>query len=222
MIMINVLTKGILLRGMIILLLVPAMIFRLFYVESDDKTIFAVGIIIFVLNIYLWGMVGQRVLLLSQNGQAKATPNYFLLLKRAIYGLLLCSMLTTTIMLPDVAMTLSLMSWILAVFLFFAFGYIYPQIWIVFSVVWVLIALNAKLLSNIEAGYWLTQVPAYLLPVLTYSVYRIVNAIEHYPVKEEIKLRFSAYSGLSMSDAFSSSDKMPEKSTTEITKSLQF
>jgi hypothetical protein len=150
--------------------------------------------------------------LLSQHNMSHVIPDYYPKLKRALKTILLFSMLSTTILLPDVIMVLGLMTWLLIVFLFLVMTYIQPKVWIAFSALWLAIVFSPFDLTLAQANYWLFQVAAYLLPLVGFISYQMVERLDKFKMSEEVKLRFSAYSGLSIANSFNSIEKIPEKS----------
>ncbi|NQZ23823.1 MAG: hypothetical protein HRT53_17455 [Colwellia sp.] len=208
---INTLTKGWLFRIFTALLLLTAIVFSFFWDTSEKQSTYGVAILILFINFYLLGLVGYRVALLTQHTMAKVIPDYYLQLKGAVKKILLFSLLTTLTLLPNVTMMLGTMTWLLVIFLFLAISYLQPSVWLVFSASIFAVTFSSFDFTLAETNYWLWQVPAYCLPVFGFISYQVINRLDRFKMRPELKVRYSTYSGLSMSSSFNSIDKMPEK-----------
>ncbi len=208
---INILTKGWLFRIFTVLLLLIAIGVSFFMEASEKQSTYGVAFLIFFINFYLLGLVGYRVALLSQHTMAKVVPDYYLQLKGAVKKILGFSLLTTLTLLPNVIMMLGSMTWLMVIFLFLAISYIQPSVWLVFSASIFAVTFSSFDFTLEQADYWLWQVPAYCLPLFGFISYQVIERLEKFKMKEELKLRYSTYSGLSMASSFNSIDKMPEK-----------
>jgi len=208
---INILTKGWLFRIFTVLLLLIAIAFSFIMDASEKQSTYGVAFPILFINFYLLGLVGYRVALLSQHTMAKVIPDYYLRLKGAVKKILGFSLLTTLTLLPNVIMMLGSMTWLLVIFLFLVISYIQPSVWLVFSASIFAVTFSSFDLTLEQAHYWLWQVPAYCLPLFGFISYQVIERLEKFKMKEELKLRYSTYSGLSMASSFNGIDKIPEK-----------
>jgi hypothetical protein len=104
------------------------------------------------------------------------------------------------------------MTWLMVIFLFLVISYIQPSIWFLFSASIFAVTFSSFDLTQEQASYWVWQVPAYCLPIVGFISYQIIERLERFKMREELKLRYSTYSGLSMGSSFNSIEKIPEKS----------
>ena len=214
--LIDVLTKGWFFRILCSCLFLLAAGLALFLEAPEKKDLFAIASLLLFANFYLLGTIGHRVALLSQQKMAQVVPGYYLKLKKTLQQVLLFCLMTTTTLLPDITIVLSLMTWVLVVFLFLAMSYLQPKIWFLISALWFMCIFSSSF-SSFEWGIeqvndYFFQAPTYFLPIVALLSYILIARLDKFKMSEAVRVRFSAYSGLAMTSCFNTVEKIPEKS----------
>jgi len=210
--LIHVLTKGWLFRLFCSFLFLIAIGLTLFLEAPEQKHIFGIASLLLFANFYLLGTIGYRVALLSQQRTAQVVPDYYLKLKNSVKQIVSFSLMATLILLPDLFVVLSLMTWTLAVFIFLASTYLQPKIWFLVSALWFMCILNSFEWSIEQVNSYFFQAPAYFLPVLALLSHLLIARLDKFKMSEAVRARFTAYSGLTMASSFNCFEKIPEKS----------
>lgn len=204
--LLHTLTKGWFIRGFYLLVLVPVLYvrFTVGLVNVDNKQVaFVYALALLAVNALCYVKISWQVVALTKQSLAAIIPYYHQKIKRALYQLILVSLLPALLLLPNIQLFFSLISVQLMLICLIVLCYLFPTI---YGLVLILLVGNVFIqqllqtfnigMSNETAYFIFIELTAYCLPIwLFFSVYSI-HRLEHLQVSEKlikyIKMSFTA------------------------------
>ncbi|MGB0835159.1 MAG: hypothetical protein ACPGR2_11615 [Psychrobium sp.] len=179
----NLLTKGWGMRGVISLIWLLLIVGRYIMYREGDETadnFFSLLIFIGLGSVIFYSVISRRLMLLIQNDMSKVIPDYFRQLKQALLLLLGISFVPTILMLPNITAWLALMTIILMLAVTIVAIAFQPKLSIVALFLW-----------GYSPWYWLTKVfdmpniessllKIYMLPFVAIGTYWLLNKLEYF------------------------------------------
>lgn len=211
----KILTKGWLLRSFIVSLWLIALIFRCF--ELDDK-ILLIPLFIGAANGFLYLTVALRLTMLTHSSMSRVLPNYFSQLKKSLLIILGMSLIPALMLLPNIALFLSLLSVLIIMAMFLVtITYQSKLYFMILPLCFMPILLEGNLhylsfLSDIAFSLILAS----LLPIIAWWSYRLLSRLETYKGDVKQRERIIALMGLNTKATVASLEKVPLKSQNKL------
>ncbi len=206
--MINILTKGSILRTFVVLIWVAAIAFR--YYVAEPQRVFGILMLIAFVNMFLYMAVISMVEQFAKNSITTLLPDYFTQLKKALISIFLVSLMPTLLLLPN------LIIWLSSISISILMATIIISMTLNNKILWGWVGLTA-LFANMPSliqflPSWVIEINFYLvfalaLPVVIFWAYRSLNKLQHYNVEGKPILGLTTNKNLNINDTMTRQDE---------------
>lgn len=173
----KILVRGMVLKVFIVLLWVAV---TLSYFVWDKVLIVEFTVILlFIINLFLYFSVALNLLLLTKSYAAKITPGYFAQIKKSLVIIFLVSILPTLVLLSHFTLWLSLFCALLLMAMLVVAMMYHPTFYWLF----ILICFVAPSVESLNTVFDLpdfTTILAFLLPLVIFVAFKLLNKLETY------------------------------------------
>jgi len=207
---INILTRGWILRVFIMLLWLIAVLGRLVTPEAKFDVIVIAVFIVFA-NGFLYLALSFRLIMLTHQSMSRLLPNYFSQLKVALLTIFLISLLPTLLLLPDVIAWFAVLSALVCIAVIFVTLTYKTKLNYGICALFFLPSLSDNL-PSFMAEINLALVLAWSFPLIAWGAYLLLNRLESYHGNADHISKIIAMNGLNVNKPLLAVDDVPVES----------